>query len=104
MTNNSLLLCDFHFTTIGGRLSLSSYVAAFIEEVSRRGLKYNLHALGTNIEAGIDDISELSRWVIRHLQSQGEQRIFIDVRIATRFDRDQDISEKIKAVTDKMGG
>lgn len=85
-------------------MSLSPYVAAFVDELSRRGLRYNLHAFGTNVEASLEEIQALAAWVIDHLRTTGEQRIFIDIRITTRFDRDQDILEKIRAVQDRIGG
>lgn len=98
------VLCDFHFTTIGGSVSLSSYVASFVQELSTRGLKYQLHAFGTNLECNLEQLCSLASWVIEFLENQGESRVFLDMRVTARFDREQDIEEKIRAVTDKLGG
>jgi uncharacterized protein (TIGR00106 family) len=104
LENPAAVLCDFHFTTIGGAISLSPYVAGFVNELSRRGIKHQLHAFGTNLECNLEELCSLASWVIDFLESQGESRVFLDMRVTARFDRDQDIEEKIRAVTDKLGG
>ena len=103
MDSSANVLCDMHFTTIGGDISLSRYVAAFIRELDRRNITYNLHALGTNIEATLEEIADVAEWLIAYLRQEGEIRIFIDVRLTVRFDREQNIQEKILAVTHKLG-
>ena len=105
MTEDSpYVLCDFHFTTIGGSLSLSPFVAGFLRELTRRRVKHNLHAFGTNIECSLQQVCSLASWLIQFLKESGETRIFLDMRLTARFDRLQDIDEKMKAVTDKLGG
>jgi len=83
---------------------LSSYVAKVIEVLSGLGVKYSLHAAGTNIEVGsFEDLSRILRSVVEVLSSMGVRRLLIDVSIDVRLDKEASIESKIGSVREKLG-
>jgi len=82
---------------------LSSYVVEVIKVLNELGVKYNLHAAGTNIEVdSFEDLSKILRSVVDVLSSMGVRRLLIDVSIDVRLDKEASIEGKIGSIREKL--
>lgn len=95
-------IADMNLVIVGGEASLSPYVAVCIDLLNSRGLKTNVHALGTNVEGEVDEV--LSAIVACHelVHDMGAARIVTTLKLTTRIDRDQSIEEKIQSVEHRL--
>jgi len=99
------MVVDLRAVPVGtASTSLSSYVAEVIKVLNELGVKYNLHAAGTNIEVdSFEDLSRILRRVAEVLSSVGVRRLLIDVSIDVRLDKELSIEGKIGSVREKLG-
>lgn len=96
------VIVDFSIIPIGVGVSLSKYVAECEKIFKYAGLKFVLHANGTNIEGEWDDVFKAIKSCHEKLHQMGVQRISSNLRIGTRVDRDQSMEDKIKSVEEKL--
>lgn len=83
---------------IGVGVSLSPYVAQ-VERVFREsGLQPELHANGTNVEGEWDAVMAAVRRCHETLHAMGVPRVFTDMKLGTRSDRDQRMADKVASV------
>jgi uncharacterized protein (TIGR00106 family) len=95
-------IAEFTIIPIGVGVSLSKYVAACEQVLDKSGLSYELHANGTNLEGEWEDVLNAIKACHEKLHEMGVPRISTQVKIGTRTDREQKMSEKTASVRAKL--
>ena len=95
-------IAEFTIIPIGVGLSLSKYVAACEEILAESGLSYELHANGTNLEGEWDTVMEVIKRCHEKLHALGVPRIATQIKIGTRTDKKQKMTDKIESVRVKL--
>lgn len=96
------VILDLCVVPIGVGVSVSQYVAACHEILTKAGLKVELHAYGTNIEGEWDGVMAAVKECHEEIHRMGAPRITTTIKLGTRTDRDQTMSEKIDSVKTKL--
>jgi uncharacterized protein (TIGR00106 family) len=89
---------------LGVGVSLSEYIAACEQVLEEADLKFVLHANGTNIEGDWDAVMGAVKKCHQRVHEMGAPRISTSLRVGTRTDREQTLSEKVQSVQEKMKG
>lgn len=95
-------IADLAIIPIGVGVSLSEYVAACERIFADAGLEPQLHANGTNVEGEWRDIAAAIERCHQKLHQMGAPRVSTNLRLGTRVDRDQTMSDKIESVRLKL--
>lgn len=96
------VVADLSVIPIGVGVSLSKYVAACEKVLTEAGLKIRLHAYGTNIEGEWDAVFDAIKRCHTVLHEMGAPRVSAVIKVGTRTDRDQTMTDKIKSVEEKL--
>lgn len=96
------VILDFSVIPLGVGLSLSKYVAACERILQERGLTYQLHANGTNVEGEWDDVFAAVKQCHEMLHEMGVPRISTVIKVGTRTDRVQTMEDKVASVRLKL--
>ena len=96
------VVLDLCVIPLGVGPSVSKQVAECEKIIQASGLKYNLHAYGTNIEGEWDDVMTVVKKCHEHLHKLGVPRISSSIKVGTRTDKEGSIEQKIKAVEDLL--
>ena len=70
--------------------------------LSEAGLKTNLHAYGTNIEGDWDEVFAAIKSCHEVVHDMGVSRISTSIRLGTRTDREQTMTDKLRSVEEKL--
>jgi len=97
------VIAEFSVIPIGVGVSLSKYVAACERILKEAGLKYQLHANGTNVEGEWDAVMSAIERCHEALHEMGVPRISTTIKVGTRTDRNQTMEEKVASVQSKLG-
>ncbi|MEE2839084.1 MAG: MTH1187 family thiamine-binding protein [Acidobacteriota bacterium] len=97
-------IVEFCIIPLGVGVSLSEYIAACEQVLEEAGLKVELHANGTNIEGDWDAVMKAVKQCHQRVHEMGAPRISTSLRVGTRTDREQTLSDKIQSVQEKMKG
>ena len=97
-------IVEFCIIPLGVGVSLSEYIAACEQVLEEAGLKVELHANGTNIEGDWDAVMKAVKQCHQRVHEMGAPRISTSLRVGTRTDREQTLSDKIQSVQGKMKG
>ncbi|WP_111412095.1 MTH1187 family thiamine-binding protein [Billgrantia lactosivorans] len=97
------VVADVSVTPIGAGASLSSHIAACEEVIEEAGLKYRLHAHGTNLEGSWENVMRVVQRCHEVLHERGAPRVDSAIRIATASDKDQSLEGRIEKVERKVG-
>ena len=89
---------DFGIIPIGAGVSLSKYIIACHEILDETGLEVKLHAFGTNIEGEWDEVISAVKRCHEKVHEMGAPRILTTIKLATRTDREQTMSDKVESV------
>ena len=95
-------IVDFSVIPIGVGLSLSPYVAACQRVLEQSGLHYELHPNGTDVEGEWDQVYAAVQRCHETLHEMGVPRIATTIRVGTRTDRDQTMTDKVRSVQDEL--
>ena len=95
-------ILDLCVVPMGVGVSVSKYIAACEKVLKNAGLKTQLHAYGTNIEGEWDDVMAAVKRCHEVVHEMGVPRISTTIRVGTRVDRTQTMSDKIKSVEEKL--
>jgi len=95
-------IAEFTIIPIGVGVSLSRYVAACEKVLERSGLTYELHANGTDLEGEWDDVIHAIKVCHQTLHEMGVPRVATQIKIGTRTDRTQTMSDKVESVQEKL--
>ncbi|MHC5023537.1 MAG: MTH1187 family thiamine-binding protein [Planctomycetota bacterium] len=98
------VVADFTVIPIGVGVSLSPYVAACEEVLQASGLEHQLHANGTNVQGEWDDVLAAVKRCHEVVHEMGAPRISTVLKIGTRTDRDQTMSQKVASVRARQRG
>lgn len=82
--------------------SLSSYVADCIQVLKKKGIKYELTSMGTNIEGELKDLIKVAMEMHEVPFKRGAKRVLTTIKIDDRRDKKGTISGKKKAVENKL--
>lgn len=87
---------------LGVGTSLSEYIAACQRVLEEAGLRYELHAYGTNIEGEWSTVFDAVRRCHEEVHALGAPRIFTTLKIGTRTDREQGLRDKVDSVRRRL--
>lgn len=96
------VIVDFCLVPIGVGVSLSIYIAECEKIFKKRNLSVLLHGYGTNIEGPWDEVMSAIKECHEKIHSMGAPRISSTIRLGTRTDRKQSISDKVESVKLKL--
>jgi len=96
------VIAEFTIVPVGVGVSLSSYIAEVERVLERTGLPHEMHANGTNMEGEWDMVMAAIRTCHEKLHAMGVPRIHTDIKLGTRSDRDQQMSDKLASVRAKL--
>ena len=93
------VLVNFSVVPLGVGASVSRYVAACGRVLQDSGLKFTLHANGTNVEGEWDDVFAAVRRCVERLETMGVPRVYTTMSVDARFDKDQSMESKVQSVS-----
>lgn len=96
------VVVDLCVVPIGVGVSVSEHVAACQRVLEEAGLAHDLHAYGTNIEGEWDDVMAAVKRCHEVVHEMGAPRISSSIRVGTRTDRSQSMSDKVDSVRTKL--
>ena len=96
------VVADLCVVPMGVGVSVSDYVAACERILAEAGLETHLHAYGTNIEGEWDDVFAAIRKCHQTVHEMGAPRITTVIKLGTRTDRDQSMTDKVRSVEQKL--
>ena len=95
-------IAEFTIIPIGVGVSLSKYVAVCEQILEKTDLSFELHANGTNLEGEWDTVMQAIKTCHEKLHEMGVPRISTVIKIGTRTDREQKMTDKIASVREKL--
>ena len=96
------VIADLTVVPLGVGISLSKYVAACEKVLEEAGLETRLHAYGTNIEGDWDEVLAAVKRCHEVIHEMGAPRVSSVLKLGTRTDREQNMSDKVRSVEEKM--
>jgi uncharacterized protein (TIGR00106 family) len=96
------VIIDLCIVPMGVGVSVSEYVVACHEVLQEAGLSTHLHAYGTNIEGEWDEVMAAVKACHQRVHDMGAPRITTTIKLGTRTDRSQTMSEKMTSVTSRL--
>lgn len=96
------VILEFTVIPVGVGVSLSKYVAACEQVLRESGLKYELHANGTNVEGEWEQVFRAIERCHTVLHEMGVPRLSTVIKVSTRTDRAQSMEDKVRSVQEKM--
>ena len=96
------VMIDLCVVPLGVGVSVSNYIAECEKILHQAGLETQLHAYGTNVAGEWDDVFEAVRRCHERVHALGAPRITNTIRVGTRTDRAQTMTEKIDSVERKL--
>ncbi|MEW6746183.1 MAG: MTH1187 family thiamine-binding protein [Planctomycetota bacterium] len=96
------VIVDLCVVPLGVGISFSKYVAECQKILAAAGLETRLHAYGTNIEGEWETVFGAIRRCHERIHEMGAPRISTTIKLGTRVDRDQSLTDKIRSVEEKL--
>jgi uncharacterized protein (TIGR00106 family) len=96
------VIVDVCVVPVGVGVSMSAYVAACQQVIQQAGLTHQMHAYGTNIEGEWDAVMGAVKRCHEVVHELGAPRISTTLKLGTRVDRAQTMSDKIRSVEEKL--
>ncbi len=93
---------DLCLIPMGGDVSVSAEIAACQQIFKAAGLSHQLHAFGTNIEGEWDDVMAAVKSCHQQVHALGRARVTSTLKVGTRTDRQQSLSDKVASVTARL--
>jgi len=98
------VIVDLCVVPLGVGVSVSTYVAKCQQVIEEAGLKFSLHAYGTNIEGEYDAVFATIRRCHEEIHAMGAPRITTTIKLGSRTDRTQTMQDKLDSVRNKQAG
>ncbi|NVK42068.1 MAG: MTH1187 family thiamine-binding protein [Oceanospirillaceae bacterium] len=98
------VMIDLCVVPLGVGVSVSEYVTACQRVFQDAGLNHQMHAYGTNVEGGWDEVFAAVKRCHEVLHEMGAPRITTSMRVGTRTDREQTMADKVASVEEKLSG
>ena len=96
------VIAEFTIIPLGVGLSLSQYIVKCEQILRESGLKYELHANGTNVEGDWEAVFTALILCHESLHAMGVPRIHSEIKAGTRIDRAQSMNNKVASVQAKL--
>lgn len=96
------VIVDLCVVPLGVGVSVSRYVVVCQKILKDAGLSHQLHAYGTNIEGSWDQVFAAVKKCHEAIHDMGAPRITTTIKVGTRIDRKQTMTDKINSVTAKL--
>ena len=98
------VIVDLCVVPVGVGTSVSAHVAACQRVLEEAGLSHAMHAYGTNIEGEWDEVMAAVKRCHEVVHEMGAPRISSTLKLGTRTDREQSMSDKVRSVAEKLSG
>lgn len=95
------VILEFSVIPIGAGVSLSKYIAECERILQQAGLRYELHANGTNVEGEWDEVFAAIKRCHEVLHEIGVPRLATQIKLDTRTDKVQTLADKVRSVQEK---
>ena len=92
---------DLCVVPLGVGVSVSPFIVACQDILDDYKLSHTLHAYGTNIEGDYDMVFEAIKACHEKIHAMGAPRITTSIKLGTRIDRKQTLSDKVESVKTK---
>ncbi len=96
------VIADLCVIPLGVGVSVSPYVAACQKVFQDEGLAHSMHSYGTNVEGDWDVVMAAVKRCHETVHAMGAPRISTQLKIGTRTDREQKMSDKVRSVQEKL--
>lgn len=96
------VIADLCVIPLGVGVSVSRYVAACQQVFQEEGLVHSMHSYGTNVEGDWDAVMAAVKRCHETVHAMGAPRISTQLKIGTRTDREQKMSDKVRSVQEKL--
>lgn len=96
------VMIDLCVVPLGVGVSVSDYIAACQRVLEEAGLEHRMHAYGTNVEGDWDAVFAAVKRCHEVVHAMGAPRITSTLRVGTRSDREQGMTDKIDSVRRKL--
>ena len=97
------VMVDICVIPLGVGVSLSDYIAQCQRVIQESGLEHQMHPYGTVIEGEWDAVFAVVKACHEVVHEHGAPRITTTLKVGTRTDRDQTMSDKMNSVWEKLG-
>ncbi len=87
-----------------GSTSLGQYVADIKKFLESRGIPHTLTDMGTIIEGEVEELLRLARELHEIPFQAGAKRVYTNIRIDDRRDRQTHLGEKVERVIERLKG
>ncbi len=84
-----------------GNCSMGDLVAETLKTVKSEGVKFQLNAMGTNLEGNLDDLLGVARKMHEVCFEHGAQRAVTIIKIDDRRDKDLTMEYKVDSVLER---
>ena len=93
--------------TVIGLGRANSSASEYIAEIQRRlagqnKVRYELHAMGTNLEGSTEDILDIVAELHRVPFELGLPRVYTVLKLDDRRDKEQSLADKVRSVEDRL--
>ncbi len=99
-----MIIAELTIIPIGTRTtSLSDYIATAVKALEKKGLKYDISGMGTQIEAdNLDKLFEAIKAAHEAVFDAGPMRVYTTVKIDDRRDIDKTLEDRISSIKSKL--
>jgi len=87
----------------GGTASLGDTVVETLKPLKQQGLKFELNAMGTNLEGDLDTLFRAVRQMHEAGFKKGAPRVLTVIKLDDRRDKELSMEYKVKSVLEKLG-
>lgn len=95
------MIAEFSIIPVGKGESLSPYVAKAFKIIETSGVKYEHHAMGTNLEGDWDEVLSVIK-ACRDQLLESADRVSLSVKIDDRKGVTDRLSKKVRSAQEKM--
>lgn len=95
------MIAEVSLAPVGEGTSVSRYVARAVSIIRESGLRYEFHAMGTNLEGEFDRIMEVVKACRDAMIDMGARRVLIRMYMDDRRDKPSSIERKKTSVASK---
>ena len=96
------VIADVSIVPMGVGVSVSKYVAECQRIFKQAGLKFQMHAYGTNLEGSWEEVLGAIRTCHEKIHEMGAPRLSTNIRLGTRIDKKQSMEDKVASVRKKL--
>jgi uncharacterized protein (TIGR00106 family) len=94
-----MIIAQLSIVPIGRGTSISKYVRLVIETLKREGVRYEVNAMSTVIEAGtLEELFKIVQKAHQSVVDAGAERIVTELKIDDRRDKSATIESKLRAI------